>query len=514
MATPVWITGFEHGVASTNGGGLTGGIVGSASVQGTVKRSGNYALEFDTTGGDAACGFYAPYSPPASETDLVGRFYVRWDTEPSAEETFLYIPLGIGDCYFDYSPATHKIGCYITGVSITWNNEVLSTETWYRVDFHLDVSSNPNIVDFTVAEDGQSGTAAQHSATRAADTLFTSVVFRPYCPDSNTRKMYWDDIILSLTPGDYPIGAGEVIGLSPDADGTHNNAGGDIQDNDSNVIDGSTHYAYTHLDSVPLSDTTDHIQQETNDDTAYVEVTFPDISASSVNGAMGVLAYYSATAAANEGACYTVDSEATETAIWGDSTTQQDYSEETVFYKSAVITEPSGTWDDAEVDALKIRLGHSGDANPDPYWVNVMIEVDYVAAGGPTYTLECDAGTYAITGAALAPKHDKKIACTAGTYAVTGAALAPKHNKKLGCVAGTYAVTGAALAPRHDKKLSCAAGTYAVTGAALAPKHHKKIACDGGTYIMTGAAASLVYTEGGAVQYGGGWHQFQRMSQN
>jgi hypothetical protein len=90
-------------------------------------------------------------------------------------------------------------------------------------------------------------------------------------------------------------------------------------------------------------------------------------------------------------------------------------------------------------------------------------------ASGPTYTITCTAGSYAITGATLAPKHNKKIATTAGSYAVTGATLAPVHNKKIACAAGVYAITGAAATFRYS---------------------------------------------GSAAIYGDGWHMFQLMSQN
>ena len=138
-------------------------------------------------------------------------------------------------------------------------------------------------------------------------------------------------------------------------------------------------------------------------------------------------------------------------------------------------------------------------------------EAGPMAAG---YTLECAAGSYAITGATLAPKHDKKIATTAGSYAVTGATLAPKHDKKIATTAGTYAVTGSTLAPIHAKKIATAAGTYAITGVAADVLHNKKIAITAGVYALTGAEATLTYSAGVTAIYGDGWHMFQLMSQN
>jgi hypothetical protein len=134
---------------------------------------------------------------------------------------------------------------------------------------------------------------------------------------------------------------------------------------------------------------------------------------------------------------------------------------------------------------------------PDPFGAattssNAYLAIYALYVTGGAYTIVCTAGSYAITGATLAPKHDKKIATTAGSYAVTGATLAPVHNKKIATTAGSYAITGATLAPVHNKKIACTAGVYA----------------------LTGVAATLTYSGGVTAIYGDGWHMFQMMSQN
>jgi hypothetical protein len=42
------------------------------------------------------------------------------------------------------------------------------------------------------------------------------------------------------------------------------------------------------------------------------------------------------------------------------------------WYKSVMI---AGVIDKATVENLKARMGYSDDANPDPYWINIMVEV-------------------------------------------------------------------------------------------------------------------------------------------
>jgi hypothetical protein len=78
---------------------------------------------------------------------------------------------------------------------------------------------------------------------------------------------------------------------------------------------------------------------------------------------------------ADEGACIIKRSDDTEIAIWGSPAARADYSESSMFYKSAIITPPAGGWTQAEINALRARIGYSNDVSPVPYWENLLIEV-------------------------------------------------------------------------------------------------------------------------------------------
>jgi len=491
-----WVTGFEHGALSTSGGGLCDAIGGSAIVQNTIKRTGTYALRV----GDGTESIRK--DPPASQEYVVGRLYFYLSAFPAADRHLVCLKTAASEWFLiTIDESAETIDAKVDGGS-TVNGPSISIETWYRLDFRAYCGTTTGTLDWAI--DG----AAQ---SQASDTTTASTWSNVYLGDpfgSISSYYYYDDVIMSTTTGDYPFGAGQVTGISPTGDGTHNNTNSYLKEDGGNTIDGSSYYAYSVLDALPMTDTAEYVYQTDVDTDDYVEVTFADPSSvGTVNGVMGVLSYTSATTTANDGACKTIDSESTLTTIY-----DGDMSESSLFYKSAIITEPGGGWSSSEVNALKARVGYSSDATPDPYWQGLILEVDYVPSTG--YTLACDAGVYAITGATLAPKHDKKIATTAGSYAVTGATLAPTHDKKVAVDAGTYAITGAAMAPTHDKKIAAAAGSYAITGAAMSPLHDKKLACVAGTYAITGIAATLTYSGGVAAVYGDGWHMFQMMSQN
>jgi hypothetical protein len=50
-------------------------------------------------------------------------------------------------------------------------------------------------------------------------------------------------------------------------------------------------------------------------------------------------------------------------------------SETTLTYASAVVTPAAAPWTQAAVNGLLTRIGYAGDANPDPYWDGLMLEL-------------------------------------------------------------------------------------------------------------------------------------------
>ena len=111
-------------------------------------------------------------------------------------------------------PAYGNIVFGSTGVAVT-------TGQWYRIDFMADNSANPTLIDVSIE-----GTAcAQLSSAVAADS---TQQFRAGLGNVVTAgDAYFDDIVVSHTLVDYPIGAGKVDHFVPVSDGApdHNIAG-------------------------------------------------------------------------------------------------------------------------------------------------------------------------------------------------------------------------------------------------------------------------------------------------
>jgi hypothetical protein len=375
MPTLVDVYGFEDGIStlSTNGGGLWDSITGTPTVQSSVKRTGGYALEVSPSAGEERCG-----RDFSAANIAVAAFYVYFNALPSADsELAFFVCTGDtnrGALWFDN--ASGKFGAQFDGGGTRQTGgDVISTGTWYRIDMRCTYNTNPRTLDWQVNGTAMTqATKAQAGSTNSGWRFGTGTTPQTY-------QCYYDDAVISVTTGDYPIGALAVDRLSPDSDGTHV-AGTNIMENQAGEDIGVV-TAYNLINSNPPSATA-YIQQLANGTGNYAEVNFADISSSrsGIHGAMAYLAYTSATTTTNKGAIeISKDSWSTNTVLWGDiGGTTSDYSDgstSNLFFKSVIV---SGVTDDTTVNALKARMGGSDDAAPDPYWIDVWVEVAYIPA--------------------------------------------------------------------------------------------------------------------------------------
>lgn len=358
------VTGFEHGAASTNGGGLWDIQSGSPSVQSTVKRTGEYALSLNNA--------YVQKSITATNEVVLG-VAVRFPAlSPDSLIQIIRIFNGGSDVYLYYEGRAGgdqgKLRLYTSGSS-AYSSMTVSIDTWYWIDIKIDGTAQTG--------DWQINEIAQSQISTASSGDYDEIRLR--CDDSVQTNVY-DDLIVSDDVNDYPFGPLDIIGLSPDADGSHN-AGTDVIEDQAGADIGVV-TAYNLLDEVPMNVDTDYVRQAANGTGNYAELEFEDIGTGTIKGVMGVLAYDSAAVQANEGACVAKRDDDTEIEIWGTPASPEDYSESSLYYKSAIITPPGGGWTQGEINALRMRIGYSGDANPDPHWQALMFEVAYVSGVG------------------------------------------------------------------------------------------------------------------------------------
>lgn len=254
MATFVYVCGLECGVAMASGHYA---VNGTTSISTTTVRSGTRSMRCNPTASNGSVRNTAVHT---SGTRHIGRFYIYFATLPNATTRIVRFGSGSDGPTIVYNNSDSKLYASVrtggvdsfgaSGVSVT-------TGQWYRIDYDFNVNTGGN--DLSDAQ--VNGTAlgqASGTGLSGPDTATEAIGLLDTC----TGDMFIDDIAMSSTAADYPIGSGYVHPFIPTADGTHNIAGtGDFQRGNTGVdILNSTTTAYQLVDDAPpLSSTADSV---------------------------------------------------------------------------------------------------------------------------------------------------------------------------------------------------------------------------------------------------------------
>ena len=359
--TPTWLTGLEAGVLDEQGTGHFF-VTANAAIDATVRRSGNYSLSLNKTGTGSADARVTVSGAPGV---LVMRFALRFVTLPAGNvDKLAYAPPNGGNvATLGYDSATQKLKAqFLTGSSVLASSTV-SAGTWYLIDMKIKANANPHTIDWRIGGTPQSQVTDAASAT----TINTPMAF-----GSNTsadrHNVNVDDMMLSTTEADYPIGDGHILGLAPDSVGTVNDPSGYLQNDDGTAV-GST--SWQRVDEVPMTSLSDYVKQTGNDANAYATIGFANVASGCVRGVSALATIHSSATQANNAKTSIFDG-ATERVVF-----QGDLSPGAAFeHQAAAIAPASGSWDTTKLSGLVARVGYATDASPVPYWDALQLEYD------------------------------------------------------------------------------------------------------------------------------------------
>ena len=350
----VWLTGFESGAVSSAGGGLFTTLTGAPTADAATFRNGGYSLRI----ADAAAGSTVGALKTFTATNVVvARFAIRLSALPSVSSSLVYVDSAT-DLVFGYDQPSQKFSLTL-GASTATSASTVSAGSWYVIDLRYDLRANPNLGDWRV--DG----VAQTQVTRAAAASTANGFGLGATTNPSIYTANFDDLIVANQAKAYPIGNGKVVRLIPDGVGTHNTPG-DFRDDDNTAVDAAS---WQRIDDVPVTGTTDYVLQLNNSATSYLEFSFGNTAETCIREVSAVVAYRSATTTANTGKT-SVFAGGTESVVFSG-----DMSETTLTYASALVTPAAAPWTQAAVNGLVTRIGYAGDANPDPYWDGLMLEL-------------------------------------------------------------------------------------------------------------------------------------------
>ncbi len=253
--TPVFCCGYECGLIGAIDASPHINTGTNTSISTSTVRSGARSLRVNPTAGNGRADFDCRgFLPGTSITTAVWRYAINVASNPLANivvgvpiVTSTSVMLGLA---FKSSDSKWYCGSQpTTGGAVTFGaTGVTMSAGWHYIDCKVTVGANPWTVD--VAVDGVALTQLTIGVAAQAVTILSS----GSVATSATYDLYLDDVVLSTTAGDYPIGDGYVNHFVPTADGTHNVAGANDFERSATGTDitNATTTAFQLIDDVPV----------------------------------------------------------------------------------------------------------------------------------------------------------------------------------------------------------------------------------------------------------------------
>ena len=309
--------------------------------------------------GNASTNVQAGLPLGAGNQNVNGSIYFRVASAPSVTSRMIAFAGPASSINMDSSG--HIVSQHAGGVSSQTSSGTYADGNWHRLDFYANSSASPNTLDVQI-----DGVANSQSSRAQAATDTTRVDMGTVAGDTLTA--WYSDLVLSNTPGDYPIGDHICKFLRIDGKGTHSQGSGAFQDGSGSATDDFEVSVDDAWDGTTpeLSQTgEDYVQQTANDAAGYVEFTLQDPSESTIWGAQldVLMAAEDSTQVMN---CESrlVDSGGTTLATTG----LVDPSISNAAYtgiRPIATSAPSGGWSGTSLGACKVRFGYSTDTTPD-----------------------------------------------------------------------------------------------------------------------------------------------------
>lgn len=363
--TAIFVTGFERGPTTASWGTFNTGSTagGSIATETTPRRNGGYALKVAKTSTGTV---YGERTVGTGKTHVVARFGVYLDSLPTAtvSELASFTAAAGSPVKLGYNAVSQTLELAFGANPPTPSSTTITAGSWTLVEVKVDFSVNPRAADWRINGSAQLPISSAEATSTAAAWRAGSVV----SGDLFTAR--YDDVVLSTTAADYPIGDGATRLLLPSGMGTSVGSA-NFQNDDSTAINATS---YERLDEIPMTSTTDFVKQVTASSTSYLEVQMGDsVTGSCFNGVQAVTTTHASGTGANVGKS-SVFSGTTESIVFSG-----DMGGTALDYRWAVVTPSSTPWTKSQIDALVFRIGYSSDVAPVPYWDAVVLEYDIAA---------------------------------------------------------------------------------------------------------------------------------------
>lgn len=520
----VWLSGFEHGLGNANGTGLQLATPASANANvvttaGRVK-SGTYAQRLNPAA--AAIGVRGFHNLAAAGV-CNGGFWMLLENLPTGDaQLFTVQGATTEDAVIQFDQGTGKLAAFdpANGQRGIWNScPVLAADTWYWIAWKVDRTADS--MSLTITPDGGSPVDCGSISGIAWTANNGWVAIGNDAAQTVAIDVFYDDLIICSGGTEYPLGPHEILAVSPGSDGTHSFTANDFSTGDTGTQQAPSFTTFFQMvdDPPPFAtarSTTDNIAQRVIRTTGYVEIKAAATLAGkpTATAVRALLAYSSTATTADNGACIARNSAGFAGVIWGDLPVAQggnggalaDYSENpSNFFKGAIVTAPGAGWTKTELDAIRWRLGGSGDITPVPTWQQLLLEIAY-----PLVTTPAASGTSSVRGGGILTAAASKGGTAVST--ARGGGILTASARKAAATVSTVRGGGIVVSTGQKDAAPARSGTSSVQGGGSVASSVKKAAAGtssargGGSLTATsrkaGAGTSSVRGGGGSVGVG------------
>lgn len=304
-------------------------------------------------------------------TMLVVSFYFKCSAAPTGATLRIFRATADGVGLIGIKTDGNLTATYATGTGIVTPTGVAVCDgLWHRVDARFNSSPATHTVEWSV--DGVAQTNGSSGLVAASN--FTSWSIGTNIATS-TGTADIDDVAISATSGDHPLGDHICFSVVPTTDNAASVYGTNVMEQGDGTDLSSSNQGAQYLDEwAPTTGTNnaDSVTQAATGTGNFVDVEFanaPSYASSTLWGVVGIVAHQSDGTTANNGTSRIVDSSATTlTDIYSG-----DMSETSAHYTRRVITAPAGGWSVSNFNGCRGRVGLSSNSATDPEWLALML---------------------------------------------------------------------------------------------------------------------------------------------
>jgi len=408
-AKPLWLSGFESGKLSQNNGGfyiVSGASSGVLDTVSSPVHTGSYSMRIHPmVNGSHYAQVQAPASPVLGPT-FVLHFALRFDVLPTLDAVMLEIRSGCGPCgtypqmFLFYRPSTGKwavsMGSSLTGLYQKYQEANVGPVAgqWDTFDIRWNAGASPptpRAIEWSIDDSSQttlsfldgSATWAGGGPAFGQDDIYTNAQY----------TAYYDDVMVSSTSADYPLGDIKITALKPNGMGTNSPATPNafFKNDDGTDVNATS---WQRVDELPITGTTDFIKQISKSTGGeYVELAFADTTETCVRGA-SLVSSLRAVSGAPTAAVNSVTNGFNYTIWSGALSTTQSYAQGVLSQNS--LNPGTGPWTQAIINGVTARFGMSGNASGSKVDAldSIILELAYrsVVASPATITIAGSAG--------------------------------------------------------------------------------------------------------------------------